>query len=35
VHTAAAMSVNAHLRKLQKEGRVAQAAGAWRVTSPH
>ena len=35
LHTAAAMSVNAHLRKLQKEGRVAQAAGAWRITSPH
>jgi ribonuclease/clavin/mitogillin len=35
LHAAAAMSVNAHLRKLRKEGRVAQDAGTWRVTSPH
>jgi len=35
LHAAAAMSVNAHLRKLRKEGRAAQDAGTWRVTSPH
>ena len=35
LHVAAAMSVTAHLRKLEKEGRVAHDAGCWRLTSPH
>ncbi len=35
LHVAAAMSVTAHLRKLEKEGRVAHDAGCWRLISPH
>jgi endoribonuclease LACTB2 len=32
LHTAAAMSVAAHLRKLEKQGRAAQEAGGWRAS---
>ncbi|MBI1816336.1 MAG: beta-lactamase-like protein 2 [Deltaproteobacteria bacterium] len=32
LHTAAAMSVTSHLRKLEKEGRVTQADGAWHLS---